>query len=47
LVILLKNQNNTKVGVGDNFLKIKNGFRIKKLFPFEAGDGETPTYVPM
>ncbi len=19
----------------------------KKLFPFEAGDGETPTYVPM
>ena len=25
----------------------RSSIRGKKLFSFEAGDGETPTYVPM
>jgi hypothetical protein len=42
---------NSQFFIFEKNLKIEDpaigGIKIKKLFSFEAGGGETPTYVPM
>ena len=37
-----------KIEISNKLKNLQNFFcRFFNLFPFEAGDGETPTYVPM